>query len=233
MDPNCALLKRPPPAPPAIPPPDVMPPPSPPRPPIPPKELEPKPGSKDGSSSPESGGFSMVCVAVSGPVAAGGAPLEPVSCAHAPVELTSIRPITNTVQAVWLANLCIVLRDNDRVSRLQQEVLVAGFAFDQFFIVHWNFLLRAVLVPQNIDLFGIGKLGEAGAGQRLQEGHVRQQIQCPAVRHLSCNEDALTVHLGDNHGDVWISHKPLELLGNRSRQVHGREAGRLNIGDQR
>ena len=67
-----------------------------------------------------------------------------------------------------LGVICVcVLRDNDRVSRFQKNILFWHLTLDQLLIVHWIAFLGPVFRTKNVDPLGIGKLAKSGASQRL------------------------------------------------------------------
>src|SRR5207244_2994041 len=101
----------------------------------------------------------MVCVSVSGPVAAGTAPVGPgleVSCARTRVLAITASIKASVSAAVFLSDVFMSgLRDNNGVPRFEQNVACTVFAFDQFFVVHRIFLLGPVLISENINALSV------------------------------------------------------------------------------
>src|SRR6266566_4295137 len=103
----------------------------------------------------------MVCVSVSGPVAAGAAPVEPgleVSCARSRELANTVSIKANITAGVFMCNVFMCgLWNNNGVPRFEQDVACTVFPFDQFFVVHWIFLLRSVLVSEDVNSLGVSK----------------------------------------------------------------------------
>ncbi len=76
----------------------------------------------------------------------------------------------------------------------KSDVLFGVIAFDHFLVIERQFLLFAVLGPQQVNRFQIGELREAGLRQRLQHRHVRQQRHRSGVHHFSGHKNAPAGH---------------------------------------
>src|SRR5712671_1173054 len=173
--------------------------------------------SRPASSSDEMGGLSgfrtgAVCPSAgAGPVRSGVASFWAAAHTLIPRNATSNR-IVRAVAIVSTVNLLsdnVILRNNNRISRLQNVVLFHLLALDQLAIVHRKLLLLAVLHTHYIDLLGIGELRHSGARQRLQNSHVRQHWQRPGVPHLTNHKNPLAVDRRYDHsytraGDVLL-----------------------------
>src|SRR5271167_1436935 len=98
--------------------------------------------SRLGRSNPDTGGFSGLKIGTFCPNAgAGGVPWE-VSCAAAHMlMLKSTSPHRIICNFAMLASRTALLRHYNRVARLQYVVVVHLLTFDQFAIVHRQFLL--------------------------------------------------------------------------------------------
>lgn len=110
-------------------------------------------------------------VPASGPVAAGTAPAagscgaEPVdgscgagvsSCAQPQTASANNRMVE---QQMYLLDLFIsVLRDDNRVSGFQQNVLLRGLSLEQTLVIHRIPVLLAALIAENVNFAQIRKL---------------------------------------------------------------------------
>src|SRR5258708_37281659 len=117
--------------------------------------------SNPGSSSLEIGGLSGFSTGAVWP-SGGAGPVRSVPesfCAAANRLIPRIASSTRIIRFVAIVSFVsrndFLLRDNNRVSRLQQEVLIHLFALHQFAIVNAKLLLLAVLYQHSVDLIGV------------------------------------------------------------------------------
>lgn len=80
-----------------------------------------------------------------------------LSCAHAPARVQASMPAIQMMCRLLIASL----RDHQRVTRLEKNVLLRVIAFDYFLVIERQLLLLAMVCAQQIDRLDIGKLREA------------------------------------------------------------------------
>src|SRR5689334_9271705 len=96
-----------------------------------------------------------------GAVAAGGAPAgaeDELSCADAEpnARVRNAAMVRNSKLFVGTVFIFIfVLRDNDGVSRLENDVFFFGLALDQLLVVHGIAFLSSVLIAENVNPLGV------------------------------------------------------------------------------
>jgi hypothetical protein len=99
------------------------------------------------------------------PAAPDACPLWLLSLCAQPVraKLNNVIAPINVHRKAFLFIACSS-RDNNRVSWLEDDVLVDGLAFDQALVVYWDFLLAPVSLAQNINAFRVRELREPCVG---------------------------------------------------------------------
>src|ERR1700742_270577 len=108
------------------------------------------------------------------------------------------------------------------------------FTFDYVFVVKGVLDLFAVLGAKNVDAFDLGELGEtAGAGQSLEDGHIRLERESARLGDFAGHVDAAAVDFGDADRDLGIGDVFLEAIGDNAGELRWSESGSLHVIQER
>src|SRR5206468_10126206 len=102
--------------------------------------------------------------------------------------------------------------NDDRVSRLEADVLSGVVSLESLLVVEGNLVLLARFATQNVNLLRVGVGRQATrSGDRLQRRHARRHGKRTHVTDLADDKDPLAVDCHDHDRDIGILNVLLQL----------------------